>query len=167
MVMVCSHGSDSVRPSRRPFWQLACPFLASGDHFRTFRSPAPTGAAAVSSSSGRSAAAAGMLPWARGLAVLYTTRMAAWTPSLGLRGLFLAALHHSQNQKNRFELHVVAWYCFAPMGPTLCARLDDPSCSQRAHSWPQGTTFGHVRPPLRQVRLQYHRRPAGLPQPLG
>ena len=29
-----------------------------------------------------------MLPWARGLAVLYTTRMAAWMPSLGLKELF-------------------------------------------------------------------------------
>ena len=29
---------------------------------------------------------------------LYTTRMTAWMPSLGLRELLLAALHHSQNQ---------------------------------------------------------------------
>ena len=101
------------------------------------------------------------------MADLYTTRLAAWTPSLCLRGLFLAALHHSQNQCNRFELHVSAWYCFAPMGPTLCTRLDDPSGSRPAHSWPQGTTFSSARPQLRQVRLQYHRRLAGLPQPLG
>ena len=51
----------------------------------------------MSSLPGRAATAAGMLPWARGLAILYTTRMAAWMPSLGLRGLFLAALHHLQN----------------------------------------------------------------------
>ena len=54
---------------------------------------------AASSLSGRPVAAAGMLPWARGLAVLYTTRRAAWMPSLGLRELLLAALHHSQNRK--------------------------------------------------------------------
>ena len=55
------------------------------------------------------------------------------------------------------------------MGPTLCTRLDDPSGSRPAHSWPQGTTFGSARPQLRQVRLQYHRRLAtlaGLVQPL-
>ena len=57
----------------------------------------------------RSGAAAGMLPWARALAVLYTTRMAAWTPSLGLRGLFLAALPQSQNQikSNGERFHVI------------------------------------------------------------
>ncbi len=53
------------------------------------------------------------------------------------------------------------------MRPTLCARLDDPSGSLNAHFGPQGTTFGRQRRPLRQVRLQYHRCPAGLSQPLG
>ena len=82
-----------------------------------------------------------MLPWARGLAV----RMAAWMQSLGLRGLFLAALHHLQNQQNQFEigerLHVSAWYCFATMGPTLCDRLDDPSGSRPAHVLASGDHF--------------------------
>ncbi len=53
--------------------------------------PAPTGAVAVSSLPSWHATAAGMLPWARGFAVLYTTHAAAWMPSLSLRGLFLAA----------------------------------------------------------------------------
>ena len=99
-----------------------------------------------------------MLPWARALAVLYTTRMAAWTPSLGLRGLFLAALPHSQNQikSNGERFHVIAWYCFAPMGLTLCACLDDPYGSPNARVWPQGGTFGRARPSLRQVLLQCH-----------
>jgi hypothetical protein len=70
MVLFCSDASDSVRPSRRPFWQPACPFWASGDHFWPSKAPAPTGSVAVSSLSGRPAAAAGMLPWARGLEVL-------------------------------------------------------------------------------------------------
>ena len=39
-----------------------------------------------------------VLPWARGLAILYTTRMAAWIPNLRLRRQFLAALHQLQNQ---------------------------------------------------------------------
>ena len=64
----------------------------------TFGRSALTGAVAGSSLCGRPATAAGKLPWARGLAVLFTTRMTAWMPSLGLRGLFLAELHHSQNQ---------------------------------------------------------------------
>ena len=99
------------------------------------------------------------------------TRMAAWIPSLGLKGLFLAALHHSQNQQNRFEngegLHVSAWYCFSPMGPTLCARLDDPSGSLNPHFRPHGTTFCRARPPIRPMLSGYHRSPAGLSQPLG
>ena len=84
---------------------------------------------------------------------------------------FLAALPQSQNQiksngpGERF--HVIAWYCFAPMGPTLCARLDDPYGSLNARVWPQGGTFGHARPPLRQVRVQCHRCLADLLQPLG
>ena len=97
----CHSRSDRceyVLPSRRPFWQQACPFLASWDHFRLCMPPTPTGDDAVSSLSCQPATATGMLPWARGLAVLYTTRMAAWTPSLGLLKLFLTALHHSQNQ---------------------------------------------------------------------
>ena len=53
------------------------------------------------------------------------------------------------------------------MGPTLCARLDDPYGSLNARGWPQGGTFGRARPPLRQVLLQYHRRLASLQQPLG
>ncbi len=58
-----------------------------------------------------------------------------------------------------------AWYRFAPMGPTLCARLDVPSVSLHAHFRLWGTTFGRARAPPRQVRLQY--LPAGLPLPLG
>ena len=56
-----------------------------------------------------------------------------------------------------------AWYRFAPMGPTLCARLGDPSGSLHAHSWPYGTTIGSARAQLRQVRLQYRwsAQPAG------
>ena len=61
MVLFCSHGSDSARPSRLPFCQPACPFLASRDHFRPSKAPAPTGSVAVSSLSGRPAAAAGMI----------------------------------------------------------------------------------------------------------
>ena len=56
---------------------------------------------------------------------------------------------------------------FAPMGPTLCARLDDPYGSLNARVWPQGGTFGRARPPLRQVLLQCHSCLADLPQPLG
>ena len=52
----------------------------------------------VSSLPGQPAAAAGMLPWARGFAILYTTRVAACMPSLSLGRLILAALRHSQNQ---------------------------------------------------------------------
>ena len=33
---------------------------------------------------------------------------------------------------------VIAWYCFAPMGPTPCARLEDPYGSLNARAWPQG-----------------------------
>ena len=98
MVLFCSDGSDPVRPSRRPFWQPASPCLASWGRFWPCQTPAPTDAVAVSSHSGRPATAAGVLPWARGLAILYTTRMAAWIPNLCLRRQFLAALHHSQNQ---------------------------------------------------------------------
>ena len=36
------------------------------------------------------------------------------------------------------------------MGPTLCARLDDPYGSLNARVWPQGGTFGRARPPLRR-----------------
>ena len=39
---------------------------------------------------------------------------------------------------------------FAPMGPTLCARLDDPYGSPNARVWPQGGTFGRAWPPLRR-----------------
>ena len=74
MVLFCSDASDSVRPSRGPFWQPACPFLASGDHFRPCQGPAPTDAVAVYP--GRPAAAAGMMPWARGLAFL--SRLPIW-----------------------------------------------------------------------------------------
>ena len=55
----------------------------------------------------------------------------------------------------------------AGIGLTVGARLDDPSGSLHAHVWPQGTTFGRARPPLRQVRLECPRSQAGLPQPLG
>ena len=57
----------------------------------------------------------------------------------------------------------------AGIGPTMCAHLDDPYGSLHAHHdvWPQGTTFGCARLPLRQVRLQCHRRPDGLQQLLG
>ena len=57
----------------------------------------------------------------------------------------------------------------AGIGLTKCARLEEPSGSRPAHSWPHGTTFVRAWPQLRQVRfkLQYHRCPAGLPQPLG
>ena len=114
-----------------------------------------------------------MLPWAQALALLYTTRMAAWTPSLGLRGLFLAALHHSQNQikSNGERFHVITWYCFALMGPTLCARLDDPYGSLKFPECPRLASGGHFRPcqtpaptARRRVRLQCHRCPADLPQ---
>ena len=33
---------------RGPFWQQACPFLVSGDHFWQCQAPAPTGAVALS-----------------------------------------------------------------------------------------------------------------------
>ncbi len=79
-------------------WQQACPSLASWDDFRPCGAPAPTGVVAVSSLPGQRAAAAGMLSWARGFAILYTTRVAACMPSLSLRRLFLAAMCHSQNQ---------------------------------------------------------------------
>jgi hypothetical protein len=72
--------------------------LAPWNHFRPCEAPAPTGAVAVFSLPGQPAAAAGMLPWARGFAILYTTRVAACMPSLSLGRLFLAALRHSQNQ---------------------------------------------------------------------
>jgi len=98
MVSFCSDGSDAVRPSRRPLWQPACPFLASWDHFRQCQGPAPAGAVVVSSLPGRPAAAAGMLPWARGFAILYTTLVAACMPIISLGGLLLAALRDSQNQ---------------------------------------------------------------------
>ncbi len=94
----CWDGSDPMRLSRRPFWQPACPFLASWDHFHPCEAPAPTGAGAVSSLPGRPAAAAGMLPWARGFAILYTTLLAACMPIISLGGLFLAALSDLQNQ---------------------------------------------------------------------
>jgi hypothetical protein len=90
--------SNCVHPSWLPFWQQACPSLASWDLFRPCEAPAPAGAVAVSSLPGQPAAAAGMLPWARGFAILYTTRVAACMPSLSLGRLFLAALRHSQNQ---------------------------------------------------------------------
>ena len=48
MVLICSNGPVSLRPSRGPCWQQACPFLASGDHFRPCQPPAPTGAVALS-----------------------------------------------------------------------------------------------------------------------
>ena len=119
-----------------------------------------------------------MLPWARALAVLYTTRMAAWTPSLGVRGLFLAALPQLQNQikSNGERFHVITWYCFAPMGPTLCACLDDPYGSLNARVWPQGGTFGRARPPSdgpaspatgAAAVLSLSCRPAAAAQPLG
>ncbi len=40
-----------------------------------------------------------MLPWARGFAILYTTRVAACMPIISLGRLFLAALRHSQTSK--------------------------------------------------------------------
>ena len=51
--------------------------------------------------------------------------------------------------------------------PTMCTRLDYPSCSRPATFWPHGTTFVRVRPLLRQVRLLYPRCPVSLPQQLG
>jgi hypothetical protein len=129
MVLFCSdwsESSDSVKPSRRAFWQPACPFLAFGDHFRPCEAPALTGAFAVSSLPALPATAPGMMPRARGFEILYKIRMAAWMQSLGLTGLFLAALCHSQNKLKRFEggerFHVSTWsrYCFALIGPTLC-----------------------------------------------
>ena len=48
MILFCSVGPASVRPSRGPCWQQACSFLASGDHFWPCQAPAPTGAAAFS-----------------------------------------------------------------------------------------------------------------------
>ena len=39
--------------------------------------------------------------------------------------------------QNGERLHVIAWYCFAPLGLTLCARLEDPTGSRLAHSWPR------------------------------
>jgi hypothetical protein len=87
-----------VHPSRLPLWQQACPSLVSWNHFRPCQVPTLTGAVAVASLPCKPATAAGMLPWARGFAILYTTRVAAWMPSLSLGGLFLAVLRHSQNQ---------------------------------------------------------------------
>ena len=48
MILFCSVGPASVRPSRGPCWQQPCSFLASGDHFWPCQAPAPTGAAAFS-----------------------------------------------------------------------------------------------------------------------
>ena len=102
--------------------------------------------------------------------------MAAWIPNLSLRGLFLAALPQSQNQikSNGERFHVmigIAWYCFALMGPTLCARLDDPYGSLKFPECPRLASGGHFRPcqtpaptARRRVRLQCHRCPADLPQ---
>ena len=67
-------------------------------HLLPSQAPALTDAVAMSSLSCLPAAAAGMLSWARGFAILYTTRMAAWILSLGCKGLFLAALHPLQIQ---------------------------------------------------------------------
>jgi hypothetical protein len=53
------------------------------------------------------------------------------------------------------RFHVSAWYRFAPMGATLCARLDDPSGSLHAHFRLRGTTFGRARALPRQVQLHY------------
>ncbi len=39
--------SYHVYPSRLPFWQQACPSLASWNHFCPGLAPAPTGAVAV------------------------------------------------------------------------------------------------------------------------
>jgi hypothetical protein len=81
-----------MRPSRRPFWQPACSFLVSWNQFCTCEAPAPAGVVVVSLLPGLPAAAAGMLPWARGFAILYTTLVAACMPiiSLGVGGLFFA-----------------------------------------------------------------------------
>ncbi len=128
--------------------------MAPWDHFCPCEAPAPTGAVAVSSLPGQPATAAGMLPWALGFAILYTTCVVACMPSLSLGRLFLAALRHSQNQYKRCEsgerLHVSAWYRFSPMGATRCASLDDPSGSLHAHFWLRVTTFGHARAPPRR-----------------
>ena len=62
------------------------------------------------------------------------------------------------------------------MGPTLCARLDDPYGSLNARVWPQGGTFGRARPPSdgpaspatgAAAVLSLSCRPAAAAQPLG
>ena len=85
---MCAHPDNTAGSMPAHIWP----------HGTTFGRSAPTGAVAGSSLCGRPATAAGKLPWARGLAVLFTIRMTACMPSLGLWGLFLAALHRSQNQ---------------------------------------------------------------------
>ncbi len=82
--------SAPMRPSRRPIWQPACPFLVTWNHFCTCEAPAPAGAVVILSLPGRPAAAAGMLPWAQGFAILYTTLVAACMPIISLGGLLLA-----------------------------------------------------------------------------
>ena len=41
---------------------------------------------------------------------------------------------------------VIAWSCFAPMGPTLRARLDDPYGSLKFPECPRLASGGHFRP---------------------
>jgi hypothetical protein len=133
----CWDRSDPMHPSRRPFWQHACPFLASWDHFRPCEVPAPTGA-------GCCIIAAQLVcrsHWdaAMGPRLCYPLH----DPCGGLhakyqpRGTVLAALRHSQNQQKRCEsgemFQVSAWYRLVLMGPALCARLGDPSDSLHAH----------------------------------
>jgi hypothetical protein len=75
---LCARLDDPSGSLHAQFW----PLLVQWDHFRPSKAPAPTSAVAgprpdkcgcrlaVSSLSGRPAAAAVMLPWAQGLAVL-------------------------------------------------------------------------------------------------
>ena len=93
----CWDGSDyhDVRPSRQPFWQQACPCLTSWDHFWSLRSDrcgCRIIAVWLACHSGWEAA------MGQRLGSPLHDPYVAWMLSLGLRGLFLAALHQSQNQ---------------------------------------------------------------------
>ena len=108
--------------------------------------------------------------FASGAAALRASAQPVWRPGSRTSAsgdCFWRRYTTVKTSKIDLRLHVIAWYCFAPMGLTLCARLDDAFCSLNAHLGPHGTTFGRARAPLRQVRLQCHRSQGGLLQPLG
>ncbi len=88
--------SDYVRSSRRPFWQKACPFFASWDHFRPcmlqyHRCPAGLPK---------------QLGCCHGPEAWRSSTRPVWRPGCqdSASGAGLAALHHLQNLYNRFEM---------------------------------------------------------------